>query len=53
MWLNFTVHDNTDLVVALVAAAVDLLVALALPADLPLVAAAEAPVGVKEVELQQ
>ena len=42
-----------DLVVALVAAAVDLLTAVAVPADLPGGAAAHSPVGVEEVELQQ
>ena len=42
-----------DLVVALVAAAVNLLAAVAVPADLPRGAAAHSPVGVEEVELQQ
>ena len=42
-----------DLVVALVAAAVNLLAAVAVPADLPRCAAAHPPVGVEEVELQQ
>ena len=42
-----------DLVVALVAAAVDLLTAVAVPADLPRGAAAHSPVGVQEVELQR
>ncbi len=42
-----------DLVVALVAAAVDLLTAVAGPADLPRGAAAHSPVGVEEVELQR
>lgn len=41
-----------DLVVALVAAAVDLLAAVPAPADLLLSAAAHPPVGVKEVKLQ-